>query len=198
VKRPRGSPLGLKTRLFGLTFEGIEANWVCVSPPVVEKALEDEGGGYLVDDGAMLRSGSASLIQNVVRFAGGEALVPQVDGQAREFGETGGKGLGFGGLGTGRAGQMKRVADHNSGDVEAAGEAGERTHVFTGIAAPLKGEHGLRSEPQLVGERDTNAAIADVETEEAGLGSGLQWFAPISAYIPLARHTHRMEPDRIE
>src|SRR5690348_10111670 len=111
---PERKPSGLKTRLFWLTVDGIEAHWVCVSLPVVEKILEDDAGGYLIDDGAMLRSGSASLIQNVVCFAGGEALVPQVDGQAGEFGETGGKGLGFGGLGTGRAGQMKRVADDNS------------------------------------------------------------------------------------
>lgn len=121
-----------------------------------------------------------------------------MDGQAGEFGETGGKGLGFGGLGASSAGQMKRVADHNGGDVEAAGEACERTQVFTGIAAPLKSKHGLGSEPQFVGDSDTNAAIADVETKEAGLGGRLQWFAPISAYIPRARHTHRIEPDRIE
>lgn len=116
-----------------------------------------------------------------------------MDGQAREFGKTGGKGLGFGGLGASSTSQMNGVADHNGGDAEAAGQAGERTQVLTGIAAPLQGEHGLGSEPQLVGDSDTNSAIADVETEEARLGDGLQWFTPISAYIP-----HRMEPDRIE
>ena len=71
---------------------------------------------------------------------------------------------------------MKGVADHDSGDAEAVGEAGERAQVLTGIAAPLQGEHGLGSEPQFVRNSDADAAIADVKTEEAGLGGGLQWF----------------------
>ncbi len=60
----------------GLINDRLEDYLPCVSLAAVEKTLEDEGGGYLVDDGAVPLAGVAGLIQNLVRFAGGEALVP--------------------------------------------------------------------------------------------------------------------------
>ena len=70
---------------------------------LVEKRLQNERGGDLVDHAAVLLAGVAGFIQNLVGFAGGQTLVPQVDGQAGQFAELGGKGLGFGGLRAGFA-----------------------------------------------------------------------------------------------
>lgn len=170
--------------LFGIAFGRSEPCRLCVSLAAVEKALEDESGGYLIDDGTMLPAGVAGFVENLVRFAGREALVPQVDGQAGQFGEAGGKRLGLGRLKTGVTCQMKRIADHNCGDIEATGKPGQRAQILARIAAPLQGEHGLGGEPQFVGDGDADAAVADIETEKTGLGGGFQGFTPISAYIP--------------
>jgi hypothetical protein len=51
----------------------------------IEEGLEDQGGGYLIDDAAVLLAGVAGFIEDLVGFAGGEALVPEVDGEAGEL-----------------------------------------------------------------------------------------------------------------
>jgi hypothetical protein len=38
--------------------------------------LQDEGGGDLVDDAAVLLAGLPGFVEDLVGFAGGEALVP--------------------------------------------------------------------------------------------------------------------------
>lgn len=142
--------------------------------------MQDEGGGDLVDDAAVFLAGVAGFVKNLVGFARGEALVPQVDGQAGERAELGGECLRFGGLGADLAGEMNRVANHDADDIEAAAEAGDRTEVVSGNAGrwatPLEGEDRLSGKAQLVGNSDPDAAIADVETEIAG--DGLQRLAP--------------------
>ena len=62
--------------------------------------MEDQSGGYLVYHAAVLLAGAAGFIEDLVGFAGGQALVPEVNGQAGEVLEFGGKGLGLDGLGT--------------------------------------------------------------------------------------------------
>jgi len=114
---------------------------------VVEEGLEDEGGGDLVDDLAVGLAGVAGLVEDLVGFAGGEALVPEVDGEAGEGGELGGEGLGFGGLGAGVAGEVGGVADDDGDDVVAARQAGDGAEVFAGDAgggaAPFESQHRL-------------------------------------------------------
>ena len=46
----------------------------------VKEGLEDQGGGDLVYDLLVVLEGVAGFVENLVCFAGGEALVPQVDG----------------------------------------------------------------------------------------------------------------------
>jgi hypothetical protein len=86
--------------------------------------LQDQRGGYLVDYSAMLLAGVAGFVEDLVGFAGGQALVPEVDGQAGESAQLGGKGLSFNGLGAGFAGQVHGVAHYDADDGEAAAEAG--------------------------------------------------------------------------
>lgn len=113
----------------------------------------------------------AGLIQNLVGFARGEALVPQVDGQASKRAELGGKGLCLCGLRAGLSGEVDGVANHDADDAEAAAEAGNRTEVFSGNAGrwatPLQGQDWLGSEAQFVRHSNPDAAVADVEAEIA-------------------------------
>ncbi len=141
---------------------------------LIEKSLQNQGSRYLIDDAAMLPARVAGLIEDLVRLMGGEALVAEVDGQAGEFGELGGEGAGFGGLGAFVAGKMQGKADDEGGCGEAAGEAGERTEVFAAVAAALEGEHGLGGKAELVGDGHADAAVADVEGQETGLGGLVQ------------------------
>lgn len=141
---------------------------------LIQEALEDERGGYLIDDAAVVLAGAAGLVKNLVRFVGGEALVAQVDGQPGQLRKLGGKGVGFGGLRALGPVETKRIADDNGADGEAAGEPGQGAQIFAAAAAALEREHRLRGEPQLVRDGDADAAGADVEAEEAGLGGGVQ------------------------
>jgi hypothetical protein len=145
---------------------------------LVEEGLKDEGCGDLIDEAAVVLAGVAGFVEDLVGFAGGEALVPEVDGEAGELAEFGGKGLIEGGLLAFVAGEVDGIADDDGGDGEAAGEAGERAEVFTGDAAAgalaLEGEDGLGGEAELVGDCDADAAVADVEGEKAGWRGGLQ------------------------
>ena len=122
----------------------------------------------------MLLARTACFVENLVRFAGGEALVPQMDGQAGELAECGGEGLGFGCLGARLAGKMDGIADDDGGHGEAAREARQGAQVFSGDggrgATALEREHRLRREAQLVGDGHADASVADVEAEIAGFG----------------------------
>lgn len=133
-----------------------------------EKVLEDEGGGDLIDDAGVLPAGMAGLVEDLVGFVGGEALILKVEGQAGELGELEGEGAGFFGLGTGLAGEQQGKADDEAGDFESAGEAGEGAQVLAAAAAALEGEHGLGGEAELVRDGDADAAAADVEGQITG------------------------------
>lgn len=126
----------------------------------------------------MLLAGVAGFIENLVGLASGQALVPQMDGQAGQIAQFSGKGLGFGGLGAQFPGKMDGIAYHDADDIIAAGEASKGAQIFTLVAAPLKGEHRLSCESEFVADGHADAAIADVEREVAGMGGGLQVLAP--------------------
>lgn len=69
--------------------------WLILEPlslcSLVEEGLENEGGGYLIDEAAVLLAGMAGFIEDLMGFSGGEALIPEVDGKAGEFAKLGGK-----------------------------------------------------------------------------------------------------------
>ena len=113
----------------------------------------------------------AGLVDDLVGFARGEALVPQVDGQAGESSKFGGEGLRLGGLWADIAGEVNGVANHDARDSKAAAEAGKRAEVVSGDAGrwatPLQSQHRLSGKAKFVGDSNTYAAVADVETEIA-------------------------------
>jgi hypothetical protein len=135
---------------------------------LVEEGLEDEGGGDLVDEGFVLLTGMSGLVEDLVGFAGGEALVPEMDGQAGERAEFGGKGLGFGGAWALVAGEeVQGVADDDADDGEPAGETRDGTEVFARVAAGFEGQDGLGGEAEFVRDGDADAFGTDVEGEIA-------------------------------
>ena len=100
---------------------------------------------------------------------GGEALVEQV---VREggvcFPERLCEGLGFGGLETRGAVNVQRVADEKGFNVVLADEAGDGFEVSAEGGA-VEREEGLGGEAERVGDGETDAAVAYVERESAGV-----------------------------
>ena len=146
-----------------------------------EEALEEESCGYLIDDVlAVEAAGAAGGLGSVtgkteesMGVVGGEALVEQV---VREGGvripERLGEGLGFDGLETRGAIDVQRVADEKGFDVGLADEAGDGFEVSAEGGA-VEREKGLGGEAQRVCDGETDAAVADVQREGAGVRHGV-------------------------
>ena len=83
-----------------------------------------------------------------------------------------GEGLGFGGLWAGRAVGVERVANQEGLDFVLADEASDGFEVRSERGA-VKGEERLGGETEGVGDGETDAAVADVERESAGMRHGV-------------------------
>ena len=83
-----------------------------------------------------------------------------------------GEGLGFGRLGAGRAVGVEGVADEKGFDLVLADEAGDGFEVGAEGGA-VEGEEGLGGEAERVGDGETDAAVADVQREGAGVRHGV-------------------------
>ena len=136
----------------------------------VEEALQNQHGSHLIDDLAMAGGGAAGGVEMAMGLGGGEALVPEVDGEGEGSAERFGEGVGFGGLGADVAGHVERIAEDDGGAAEFAEQAAEGFEVLLRVFAD-QGEDGLRGEAELVGDRDADAAVAEIEAQEAGLHS---------------------------
>ncbi len=149
-----------------------------------EPGLEQEDGGDLVDDGGAglavefaLPAGEvaapAVVVEESVGLGGGEALVEEVKAEVGVLlTEMGGEGLGLGGLRAGITGEMERKADDDVGDEVFADDASDRLQVeVQGFA--MEGKERLGGDAEGVGEGEADAAVADVEGEDALIwGSG--------------------------
>jgi len=62
---------------------------------LIEKRLQDESCGHLVDNFAMILPLVARLVKNLVSFFRCQPLVPQVDRQSGHLAELSGKGVSF-------------------------------------------------------------------------------------------------------
>jgi hypothetical protein len=136
--------------------------------------LENQGGGHLIHDFAVLLARVAGLVEDAVGLVGGEALVPEADRKAGEFRQIVSEGLRFGSAGALGAGEVERMADHDSGYAEPPRQARQGAQVIARIAFPLQGEDRLGGEAQFVGNGDADAPGADVEAEVARWLGGLQ------------------------
>jgi len=146
--------------------------------PIIEKSLQNQCSGHLIDHAPMFLAGMAGLVEDMVGFLGSQALVAKVNGQAGKLAQLGGKGAGFGGLRAFFAGEVQRKADDQAGHAEAAGEPGQRAEVFAPISPSFQREDRLRGESQLVGDGYPDAAIADIKAEKPRVGALAQRFPP--------------------
>ena len=144
----------------------VKAGAGCLVGAGGEKAFENEDGGDLIDDGAMLLTGFAHGVQLTVGLAGGEALIGEVDGEAEGGAELFGEGLGLEGLRTYFSGHVEGIADDELRDVVFAQEAANGLEIRVGGAA-MEGKEGLDGEAERIGDGETDAFAADIEGEEA-------------------------------
>ena len=153
---------GLKLRLYGF-------------PARIQKPLQNQNRGYLVDQGLVLLAAFACGIENFMRGPAGQALVDEIDGQTGQFSQFVSKCTGLDSLGADFAGarfiEVQRVAGYDACAVVSPAEAGERAHVVAGITLTGEREYGLGEEAELIGDGDADAFRADVETEVARDGS---------------------------
>lgn len=140
-----------------------------------EEALEEEGGGDLIDDVfAVKTSGAADGtwsvaggVEESMGVVGGEALVKEMMGEGRMgFLQCLCESLGLGGLRAGCAVGVKRVADEKNLDLVLADEAGDGFEVGAQSCA-VEGEKRLSGETEGVGDSEADAAVAYVECEGA-------------------------------
>jgi hypothetical protein len=134
--------------------------------------LEDEGGGYLVDEGLVFLAGFSGCVEDFMGSPGGQALVPEMDGEVRHCGQLLDEGFVLGGLSAGLAGHVERVAGDDGYDVEFAAEAGEGAEVVFGIALAGERQDGLGGQAEFVGDGYADALGAYVEAEVARDGIG--------------------------
>ena len=139
--------------------------------------MQDKDGGDLVDDvlaadafgvrGARV----AESVEVAVRLGGGEALVPEMDGERKFLTQSFGEGLGAGSLGALVAGHVEGIADDGFGDGVFAQDAGYGFQVVSEpvfATGPVQGEERLGGVAEFVGECEADAAVAYVEAEDSG------------------------------
>ncbi len=150
----------------------------------VEPALQNKGGGELVDFAAgSLARVVAGGLEGGVRLGGGEALVPEMNGEAgavggsvfrgvfvplgRRFGDERlefiDKAMDALGLAAAISGEVQRIADDDAGAVVTACQSEDGALIAAGLGA-LDSEERLRN-AERIGERDTDAAGTDIEAE---------------------------------
>lgn len=104
----------------------------------------------------------AGEIKEGVGVVGGEAFVEEMVGESGVgLLECLGEGLGFGGLGAGRAVGVEGIADEEDLDFVLADEAGDSFEVGAEGGA-MESEEGLSGEAERVSDGETDAAVAYV------------------------------------
>ena len=132
----------------------------------VQKALQYQYGSDLVHDLAMSGKGAAGGVKVPVGFRRCQALVPEVHGQGKSGAEPFREGVGFGGLGTQVAGHVQGIAEDDPGAAVFAEQAAKGFQVGFRVSAK-QGQNRLRGEAQFIGDGDTDAAVSEIESEEA-------------------------------
>jgi hypothetical protein len=136
----------------------------------VEEVLQNQHCGDLVDDLAMAGKRTSGGVEVTVSLSGREALVPEMDWKGKGFTKGLGESVGFCCLGAEVAGHIEGVSQDDGRAAKSAKEAAERPEVLFRISAD-EGEDGLGGETKLVGDSHTDAAVSEIEAQEAGLHS---------------------------
>ena len=136
-------------------------------PVGIEETLQNQDGSHLIDDLPMAGKRPSGSMEVAMGLGGGQALIPKVDGEGELGVEDVGEGVGLCGLGAEVAGHVEGIAQHNGGTIELAEQAAQRLQVLLRVFAD-EGEDGLSGEAQLIGHRDADTAVTEIEAEQAG------------------------------
>lgn len=117
---------------------------------VIQKRLKDQRSRNLVDHLAMVLTGVAGFVKDLVSLAGGQPLIPEMNGEAREFSQLGGEGLGALRPRTLLPGKVEGISNHDGDDAVPPRQARQRAHILAHVPSPYEGQNRLRSEPQFV------------------------------------------------
>jgi hypothetical protein len=132
----------------------------------IHPVLQDQDGGHLVDDFATALDGHIGLPQQAVGLGGGEALVPKMDGEVEVTAQVFGEGLHFFCAGAFGSAHAEGVSDDDFGDAELVDNFGKSLKIGAFIAA-VEGFDALGGDAERVGDGESDAARADVESQNA-------------------------------
>ena len=116
----------------------------------IEKRPQDQRGGYLIDHLVVFLAGTTSFVENLMSFVRGQAFIPHVNRQARQFAQFCRKGLSLGGLGTEFARHMQWIPDDDPHGGKTPCQPRQRAQVIPLIAVAFQGKNRLYGQPQLV------------------------------------------------
>lgn len=152
-----------------LQFCGDSVSAFCM--PGFHPSLEDEDGGHAVDGFAALLDGEVGFAEETIGFGGGEALVPKVNGKVEALAKVVGEGVDFFGLNAFGTTHAERESNDDFFDVIFADDAVEELEIVFLVFA-VEGFESLGGDAERIGDGDADAAGADVEAEDAGVGHG--------------------------
>ena len=134
--------------------------------------MQDKDGGHAVYTGGALFDAQVGFAHEAIGLDGGEALIPHVDGELEPGAEFFGEGRNFLGLSGVGAGEAEGESDDDFEDVVAADYFRQLLEVGALVAA-LECVDALGGDAERVGDGHANAAIADIESEEAARLPGI-------------------------
>lgn len=146
----------------------------------IQERLQDKDRGNLINYPLVVLTGVAGFVEELMSLAGGETLVPEMNGKAGELAQLRRKLLRLQGAWASVASELERVANHDTGNGVAACETGDGAQVVAAVAVDFKREDGLDGEAELVGDCDADALGADIEAEIAKWG-GQDWIPRLPA-----------------
>jgi len=144
----------------------LEAGFLSRDGSGVHKGLQDEDGGHAIYRGGAFFDREFGFAEEAVGLDRGEALVPEMDGELELGAEVVGKFFDPDGLSRIGSGEAEGKADDDFGDIVIPDHLCELLEVSTLVAA-LEGVNALGGDAEQVGDGHADAAVADIESEEA-------------------------------
>jgi hypothetical protein len=132
----------------------------------VKEALQNEHRGDLVNHRAAISTLVAGRIQVTMSLGGGEPFVPQRDRNSGLALKILGQALRLEGLRADIARHVQRIAHHHLGAAIFPHDPGQGVHVLSPVLAH-DGEDRLRRQPQFVGNRYSDAAVSNIQAQDA-------------------------------
>jgi hypothetical protein len=104
---------------------------------LIEKRLQNHRCRNLVDHTAMILPRMTRFVKQLVRFMGGQSLIPKVNRQPGQLAQLAGKGPHLCGLGSRLAAERQRISNYDPRNAKSPAEARNRPQILALVAAPL-------------------------------------------------------------